>query len=204
MPVAFLSNLNKTDVADRMQCLKQQNSYACIHYCNMKSNATWTKEDIFKCFDETKVDKTLYGLERCSIRFDRIKSPNSYLKCLDDHNVTVSSKERCDLTSSTDSEKLSCYSNESVPYDHDICLLEHQVSLSSLSSLFECYKFKANVTVSKQDCQQLYPDFQTNVTSFEMVYTCYSEQLGEPKDEEYCSMTSENNMDYFNCVQSIG
>lgn len=63
--------------------------------------------------------------------------------------------------------------------------------------LFDCYFSLANLTKSREHCDELYDKLEDR-------YNCYYQFLNINKDQEFCENSTNNNVDYFQCLSTIG
>ena len=132
----------------------------------------------------------------------------------------MSQKDNCNLVTNNQEDKLKCYRGQppydffdspgTVPYDRDFCNLEHNVELSTKDGLLDCYKNKADVDITKKDCNLVHP---VNLDStdrrweeLQSLYGCY-EMFDPllPKDEEFCRLKySTSNSNYKDCLKYGG
>ena len=114
LPVHYFIEFNKIEITNRMACLKNKESSACMYYCQVIANNTssYNQNDLYKCYEYFNVPKSEYGLKKCKSIFPVIDFDTGvpYFECIKSNNVTYSLKEACSwIYYGKDDKKLACW-----------------------------------------------------------------------------------------------
>ena len=152
----------------------------------------------------------------CAFKHDINNQYDEYFYCLQLNGVSVTLKDYCG-TSEYDSpadQRLKCYKGEIikqlgvVPYDQSYCEYENKIKNGTLNNLFNCYQFKANLTMSKPLCDRLHPypsnesDLKSlpNQTIVANRFKCYAKYLNITFDRQYCQLTTSSEKSFYTCL----
>ena len=102
LPVYMVSTFEKVELTNRIECLLNRESTACIDYCDTllkaSSNDTVEPEDQWTCYEKYGASRSLYAESKCSFIWDKDKDEGTqYVQCLKEHDATVSQKDNCNL-----------------------------------------------------------------------------------------------------------